>query len=81
MFSFGNVVINRCGCDIILPKKMYKDLQEEGYTLSVVKHNKKPSSVQVMKAGKYVGTLKSLYGIESFKDGNVCNFKKRNLVF
>ena len=30
---------------------------------------------------KYIGTLKTYMNVKSFKDGNVCNFNRNNLIY
>lgn len=78
-------VVLRRGYEIILPKSFYHMCKEKDYSLSVVFDKKnKPTSVQVsqVKEGKriYVGTVKKMLNISKFKDKNVCNFSKENIV-
>lgn len=77
-------VYNRCGFEIKVPMDVAGELDAKGYCVSVTKYKGKPSCVQLSKVidGKstYVGTLKSFMNVESFKDGNVCNFNYNNLV-
>lgn len=82
MFSYYYKKINRRGCEITLYKKDLDLLTKKGYYISLVKKNNKPCTVQLLdKNNAYAGTLKSFYGATGFKDGNVCNFKKSNLIY
>lgn len=69
---------------ITLPFKVYNELVNNGYTISLKLNKGKPSCVQLNKhidgKTKYIGTLKSYMGVKNFKDGNVCNFHKSNLI-
>lgn len=78
-------VVVRRGYEIILPRSFYNTCKEKDYSLSVVFDKKnKPTSVQVsqIKEGKriYVGTVKKMLNISKFKDKNVCNFSKENII-
>lgn len=80
-----NEIIKRANYTIILPNSIKRKLDEEGYLISAKMYNNKPSCVQMFKRidGKsvYAGTLKSYMNIESFKDGDICNFSKENLIY
>lgn len=71
---------------IVIPHKIYVELETKGYTISLKLNNrtKLPSCIQLNKhidgKTKYIGTLKSYIGVKEFKDGNVCNFHKSNLI-
>ena len=91
MFWSNYTTIIRRGCKITLPKEVVKKCKENNFAISLVKHNNKPTSVQIVSmkydskskktVTKYIGTLKNCLGATGFKDGNVCNFKKSNLIF
>lgn len=82
MFSYYYKKINRRGCEITMYKKDYDELTKRGYYITLVKKNNKPCTVQLTtKDNEYCGTLKSFYGATGFKDGNVCNFRKSNLIY
>lgn len=78
-------VYSRKGYEIILPVDIATELEENGLTLSATKYNNKPSCVQMFKVvegkSKYIGTLKTYMNVKSFKDGNVCNFNRNNLIY
>lgn len=78
-------VYNRCGFDIRVPMDIAGELDAKGYCISLTKYKGQPSCVQLSKAvegkSKYVGTLKNFMHVESFKDGNVCNFNYSNLIY
>ena len=78
-------VYSRKGYEIIVPQDIAAKFKEEALTVSATKYNNKPSCVQIFKTvegkSKYVGTLKDYMNVESFKDGNVCNFNRNNLIY
>lgn len=79
-----HVIIKR-GYEIILPKSFYEMCKENNYSLSVIYNkSKKPTSVQVTSIvdgqRTYIGTVKKMLNIAKFKDKNVCNFSKENIV-
>ena len=78
-------VYSRKGYEIIVPQDIAMKLKEEALTLSATKYNDKPSCVQMFKVvegkSKYIGTLKAYMNVKSFKDGNVCNFNRNNLIY
>jgi len=78
-------VVFRRGYEIILPKSFYNMCKEKDYCLSIVFDKKKrPTSVQVtyIKDGKktYIGTVKKMLSVAKFKNKNVCDFTKENIV-
>lgn len=78
-------IVVRRGYDIILPKSFYNMCKEKEYSLSIVfDKKKKPTSVQVtyIKGDKkvYIGTVKKMLNIAKFKNKNVCDFTKENIV-
>lgn len=78
-------VVLRRGYEIILPRSFYNMCEKNDYSLSIVFDKKnKPTSVQVTKikdgSRTYVGTVKKMLNVKRFKDKNVCNFSKENLV-
>lgn len=79
------ITYSRKGYEIILPVDIATELEENGLTLSATKYNDKPSCVQMFKVvegkSKYIGTLKTYMNVKSFKDGNVCNFNRNNLIY
>ena len=80
-----HVTIQRRNQDITIPLNIYKHLLGEGIRISVTfNKDKKSSTVQLSKIvdgkQKYVGTLKKYMNVKSFKDGNVYNFHKNNIV-
>ena len=78
-------VYQRCGFEIKVPMDVAGELDAKGYCISLTKYKGQPSCVQLSKVinGKstYVGTLKNFMNVQSFKDGNVCNFNYNNLNF
>ena len=78
-------VYTRCGFDIRIPMNIAGELDAKGYCISLTKYKGKPSCVQLSKVinGKstYIGTLKNYMNVESFKDGNICNFNYNNLIY
>lgn len=78
-------VYSRKDYEIIVPKDIAMKLKEEALTISATKYNGKPSCVQMFKIvdgkAKYVGTLKTYMNVKSFKDNNVCNFSRENLIY
>lgn len=83
--EYGDVVIIRRNYEITLPIDIDNKLNEENISISLTKYNNKPSCVQLFKKvnnkSKYIGTLKSYMNVKSFKDGNICNFSRDNLIF
>lgn len=79
------ITYSRKGYEIILPVNIATELKENRLTLSATKYNNKPSCVQMFKViegkSKYIGTLKTYMNVKSFKDGNVCNFNRNNLIY
>ena len=88
MFDFFNkyIIITRRDVAIRLPRKIYKELKAKGIDISLVKTktNNKPSCVQLTSYlnGKqiYHGTLKAYMNVKKFKNGDVCDFHKNNLI-
>lgn len=85
MFDFLRyTTITRRDFDIVLPKKVYKELTAKGIDISLVKSKGRPSCVQLTSYvdGKqiYHGTLKAYMGFKKFKNNNVCDFRYNNLV-
>jgi len=77
-WSIKYTKLNRRGCDIILPTKVYNQLKENNISVSITNQG----SVQLFntKNHKYMGTLKSYMGATSFKNGNPCDFHVSNLI-
>lgn len=80
-----DIVITRRNQDIILPYDIEDKLKKENISISVTKYKGKPSCVQLSKVingkSKYCGTLKAYMNVKEFKDGDVCNFSRNNLIF
>lgn len=78
-------VIERVGCTITLSPRIHKELKNNGYTISVTRVNNKVATISVYKtiAGKsiYIGTVKKMFNVRSFKDGNCANFSESNLIY
>lgn len=92
MFLSRYSTIIRRGYEITLPKSVIKYCNTNNYRIMLVKNTKnQPSSVQVVKAKynyktktntlEYIGTVKKMLNVKTFKDNNPCNFKKSNLIF
>ena len=79
------VIVVRKGYEIRLDKTIFFDLREKNQYISATMVKGKPSAVQVhcLVSGKpkYIGSLKKLYGVKRFADGNILNFQKSNLIF
>lgn len=78
-------VIVRRGYEIILPREFYKMCEQKNYCLSIVfNKNNKPTSVQVTyvkgKEKKYIGTVRDMLNVAKFKNKNVCDFTKENII-
>lgn len=83
-FPWTNVEIVRRGVTITLPNRIYKKLEKESLHITVLFSNVSgnPTCVQLFnKDSKYCGTLKNYMGIKGFKNKNVCDFRKSNLIF
>lgn len=85
IFDFTRYInINRRGYAIYLPKKVYNTLTAKSIDISLVLSRGKPSCVQLTsyKKGKqtYHGTLKKYMGVRGFKNGNVCDFRRKNII-
>mgnify|MGYP003306191623 CR=1 FL=1 len=81
MSTYKYTKLNRRGYEVVLPSSVYSEVKEGGYNIGLTLNTKKePSSVQLFKNNKYVGTLKEAMGIKAFKDGNPCNFRVSNLI-
>jgi len=80
----ANKVYTRCGCNVIVPIDVARELDNNHYCISVSKYKGKPSCVQMFKTidgkCKYTGTLKAYMNVKNFKDGNVCNFDFTNII-
>ena len=79
-----HVIVKR-GHEIILPKQFYDMCKENKYNLGIIYDKcNKPTSIQVtcIRDGEriYVGTVKRMLNVAKFKDKNVCNFSKENIV-
>ena len=73
--------LNRRGYEIVLPTDVYTEVKNYGCNIGLVLNTRKePSSVQLFKNNKYMGTLKEVMGVKSFKDGNPCNFRISNVI-
>lgn len=79
------VIVVRKGYEIRLDKTIFFNLKEKNQYISATMVKGKPSAVQVhcLTNGKpkYVGSLRKLYGVKQFVDGNILNFQKSNLIF
>jgi len=77
--------ITRKDYKITIPYSINAELKKEGISISATKYNGKPSCVQMFKVVdgkvKYIGTLKTYMNVKSFKDNNVCNFSRENLIY
>lgn len=77
------------GITLTLPKNIYNELVEKGFTLDVRKSSGGNPQLRKYEDGhkKYMGTLKAYVensiGLQilDFVDGNRLNFKKSNLIF
>lgn len=80
------ITLKNRGFSIILGLSEYNELKKQGYTISIVINpkTKLPSCIQLNKyvdgKTKYYGTLKAKLKVKHFKDGNICNFHKSNLI-
>lgn len=79
------VIIVRRGYDVILPRDFYDMCKEKGYSITIVfTKNNKPTSVQVhcFKDGErnYIGSVKKMLGVAKFKNKNVCDYTKENII-
>ena len=83
--GLDNTVVIRNGCIVKLSPKISKYLKDNLFYYTVKKANNKPTSIQVMKTVNsktiYIGSLRKMFGIKKFKDGNVCNFEESNLIY
>lgn len=77
--------VERRGMKILIPTKVWKELEEKNYSISVIIYKGNPSSVQILKNEngkcKYISTLKAYMNIKSFVNGNPCDYRKENLIF
>lgn len=81
MATYKYTKLNRRGFEVVLPTSVYNEVKNSGCSIGLTLNTKKePSSVQLFKDKKYVGTLKEAMGIKAFKDGNPCNFRVSNLI-
>lgn len=85
IFDFTRYIdINRRGYTICLPKKVYDILTAKHIDISLVISKGKPSCVQLTSYTKgkqtYHGTLKKYMGVKGFKNGNVCDFRRKNII-
>ena len=81
MATYKYTKLNRRGYEVVLPTSVYTEVKGCGCNIGLVLNAKKePSSVQLFKDNKYVGTLKEAMGVKAFKDGNPCNFRVSNLI-
>ena len=85
MFDFTRYIkLVRRDTKIILPYKVYETLYSDGIDISLIKNKGKPSCVQLTsyEDGKqvYRGTLKTYMGVKGFKNGNVCDFRMKNII-
>jgi len=80
-----NEIIKRNTYTIILPHDIKEELDQKRYLISAKMYKGKPSCIQMFKHidgnSMYIGTLKSYMNVKSFKDGNICNFSKENLIY
>ena len=80
-----NIVLQYKDYSVILPKDVYMDLKSKNICINAVKYKGKPSCIQLNRSinGKteYMGTLKNFMNVKSFKDKNVCNFDRNNLIY
>ena len=80
-----NTFLNRKGYRIIIPQDIASELEKKKLSISATKHNGKASCVQMFETiagkSKYKGTLKDYMNVKSFKDGDVCNFSRNNLIY
>ena len=80
-----NIYLNRKDYRIIIPQDIALELEKAKLSISATKHNGKTSCVQMFKTiagkSKYKGTLKDYMNVKSFKDGDVCNFSRNNLIY
>lgn len=92
MFLSRYSTIIRRGYEITLPKSVIKYCNKNNYRIMLVKNTRnQPSSVQIVKTKynyktktntvEYIGTVKKLLNVKTFKDNNPRNFKKSNLIF
>ena len=79
MSSNKYVTITRRGIDIVLSKALFKDLKDNGVSLTLTSTS--PYNVQMFQNKQYVGLLKNELGVTSFKNGNVHDFHQSNLTF
>lgn len=77
--------VERRGMKILIPTKVWKELEEKNYSISVIIYKGNLSSVQILKNEngkcKYISTLKAYMNIKSFVNGNPCDYRKENLIF
>lgn len=79
------IKITRRNFNIIIPIEVYNELLKNNLNISLsLTKTGEPSSVQLHTTiegkSKYVSTLKTFMNVKSFKDGNVCNFNKNNII-
>lgn len=79
-----SVVLYRRGYPIFIQDKHLEMLKKKKQYISLVLAKGKPSCVQVTTIvnGKntYVSSLKKMLGVKSFVNGNVCDFRKSNIM-
>lgn len=82
--DFDEVIVRK-DYQITIPYSIKVQLKNEDISISATKYNGNPSCVQMFKVidgkPKYISTLKAYMNVKSFKDGNVCNFSRKNLIY
>ena len=71
--------LTRRNTEIVLPVDVYTKIQKKGYNVSLVKTGNS-ATVQLTKDNKYISTLKSFMKVSGFKNGDVCDFHKTNII-
>lgn len=76
------IKLDRRGYKVIIPTDVNAYLKENKLQLSVIKgiDKEKPSTVQLSKNNKYIGTLKTLLDVVGFKNGNPLDFRESNVI-
>lgn len=79
-----SVVLYRRGYPIFIQVKHSEMLKKKKQYIGLVLAKGKPACVQVTTVvnGKntYVSSLKKMLGVKSFVNGNVCDFRKSNIM-
>lgn len=79
-----SIVLYRRGYPIFIQVKHSEMLKKKKQYISLVLAKGKPACVQVTTVvnGKntYVSSLKKMLGVKSFVNGNVCDFRKSNII-